>query len=628
MLQTIRSKTSGVVVKGLFILLVASFAIWGIGNYDFLRRNEQTAIQVGDVKISADRLSNEYRRELDRLRRTFGQFDPEIARQFGLMDQVVDRLINESVLDQETARLGIIIGDDVVRARIAADPNFRGMGDRFDPNVFRRALQENGYSEGQYVDILRRELARAALIESIALGGRAPDILVDRLYRHREERRTGEIVLVRNDAMEGIGEPDGAQLKSVYDDNTERFNEPEFRTVTALRIGVDEIAATIKPTDDQIKEEYEARLSELRVPERRDVENMVFQSEDAAKAAAAKVAAGTPFVDVAREAAQQTPEQTKIDGVEKRDLFPELAEPVFAAAEGAIIGPIKSALGWHVARVSKIYPGHEPTLAEVREKIVHDVAQRLAGDAAYKAAVAVEDALASGATLEEAASRVNLKTAKIEAVNAQGATPAGTPEPTFAGAPEAVQSAFQMNQGETSQLIETRGGTYFFERVDSITPTRVKTLDEVRPQVVALWQTQQRAEAAQERAETIVERAKDGALGATASTFGLKTETTPPVRRDGSGEGQTRVPAEVAGQLFTLKQGEMASVVSRDGTYVVRLTEIRPADPAADPEGVARLRQELGQQIGGDLIREYASALRARYGVSTDPQAIERITRT
>ena len=166
MLQTIRSKTAGVVVKVLFIVLVASFAVWGIGDYAFLRRGEEVAIRVGDAKITPEQLSIEYRREVDRLRRSFGQFDLEMAKQIGLINQVIERMVRDTLFEKEAARLGVVVSDDVVRARIAANPAFHGLGGGFDRNMFQRVLYENGYNEGQYVQLLRQELARAAVIES------------------------------------------------------------------------------------------------------------------------------------------------------------------------------------------------------------------------------------------------------------------------------------------------------------------------------------------------------------------------------------------------------------------------------------------------------------------------------
>src|SRR3974390_203918 len=93
MLQAMRGKAAGIVVKFLFSILVLAFAVWGIGDYSFLRRADPTAVRIGDVKVPASQLDQQYRTEIDRLRRTLGQIDPETARQFGLMDQVIQRIV-------------------------------------------------------------------------------------------------------------------------------------------------------------------------------------------------------------------------------------------------------------------------------------------------------------------------------------------------------------------------------------------------------------------------------------------------------------------------------------------------------------------------------------------------------
>lgn len=625
MLQAIRSRTAGVVVKVLFIVLVASFAVWGIGDYAFLRRSEEVAIRVGDTKITPEQLSIEYRREVDRLRRSFPQFDLELARQIGLIDQVVERIVRDKLFEKEAARLGIVVSDDVVRARIASNPAFHGLGGSFDRNVFQRVLYENGYSEAQYIELLRQELARSAIIESVAAGTRAPDTLVNQLYRHRNERRVGETVFVPNSSIEVAAEPDDVQLKAVYDGDPERFSEPEYRGLSVLRIGPAELAPTIEVTDEQLREEYQSHLPQLRVPEKRDIEQMLLTTEDAAKAAAAKIAAGRPFAEVAQEDARQSPDQTRLNDVQKLDLVSELADAVFALPEGGTTAPVKSAFGWHIAKVVKIHPAKEPTLDEVRERIRSDVVQRLVGTAAYDAAIKAEDAIGSGATLAEAAAKIGLPVMKIEAVNDRGLNPKGELELAVGDAPEALQAAFQTPQGQSTQLIETRGGTYFLIQVDTITPARVKPADEVKPQLVELWKTEQRAAGARKRAELIVERVREGkAMAEAAAEFNLKPETTPAVRRDGAAENG-RAPSEVATQLFQSKVGDVGIAASPDGFHVVKLVSVVPADPAKDADGVDQLRTALNQQLGDDLVAELANALRARYSVTIDPQVVQRV---
>ena len=81
----------------------------------------------------------------------------------------------------------------------------------------------------------------------------------------------------------------------------------------------------------------------------------------------------------------------------------------------------------------------------------------------------------------------------------------------------------------------------------------------------------------------------------------------------------------IAAQLFEAKPGDIGIAPGGDGYHVIRLTDIQPADPTADTEGVARLRAALDQQIGRDLVNEFAAALRSRYDVSVDMNVVERL---
>ena len=147
----------------------------------------------------------------------------------------------------------------------------------------------------------------------------------------------------------------------------------------------------------------------------------------------------------------------------------------------------------------------------------------------------------------------------------------------------------------------------------------------MKPQLVELWKAEQQSAGARKRAEQIVERIAQGkTLAEAGAEFNLKPETMPPARRDGSAD-DARIPGEVASQLFAAKPGDLGIVPGRDGHHVVKLVEIRLADPSADGEGFEKLRTALGQQIGGDLVSELATALRERYRVSVDAQAVERL---
>ena len=85
---------------------MVSFAVWGMGDVFGGGFFGNTVAEVGSVKISANDVSNQYKRELDRLRRM--NIDSNRARQLGVRDRVIQSMVNEASFDAEAVKLGFV----------------------------------------------------------------------------------------------------------------------------------------------------------------------------------------------------------------------------------------------------------------------------------------------------------------------------------------------------------------------------------------------------------------------------------------------------------------------------------------------------------------------------------------
>ncbi len=627
MLQAIRSKVSGLVAKVFFVFLALVFGVWGIGDYAFMRGREAPVITVGEITISPQAYDAEYRRTIDQIRRQMGgQVDADTLRQLNIGSQVTQRMVDEAAIDQAVAALRITVSDDAVRAVILANPRFRGPTGQFDRNVLANALSEMRTTEAQFFADTRRDLARDALASALTAGTRVPDVVADRLYRLRQERRVAEFVAMPNSSITELGEPTDAQLTEIYEDNPETFTRPEYRALVMLRIGPDELMAAMRPSEDDLREEFQARQSELRVPERRDIDQIRFPDEAAARAARERIVAGTPFEDVQREVMGEAAAQMRLANITRRELPTDLAT-AFDLPENEVSAPLRSPFGWHLLRTARIEPAREPTFEDARADIERDVRRRLALQAVFDAGTRAEDALHDGKTIAEAGALIGIAPITVPAVDVDGRDAAGAPVAALERAPEVLRAAFTTNAGQTTPLIDTREGIAFLVRVEQVTPARLLPLDEVRARVVELWQAGRRRELARELAQAILAKVNEGkTLAEAAAEFALTPETTLPTLRTRGQPQPGDVPPELVGEIFRLQPNATGVASGRDGAWVVRLTAIQPADPAADGAALTRLRDELRQQLNNDLLREYLGALRARYGVTIDQPAIDRLT--
>jgi peptidyl-prolyl cis-trans isomerase D len=209
MLQAIRSKVASWVAKTLFVMLILSFAVWGIGDIFTQRTTLNPVATVGDTKVTPMQLDRAFRDLVAQYRQAFGPaFDVEQARQFGLVDQALDGLIRDALFDEAAKRLGLRVGDELVRTEITEIPAFRDASGRFSAAQFRFVLQQNQLTEQDVIGIVRRNLAQQALTGGLAAGAVAPGVLAEDLYRHRAERRVAEVIEITAARFADVPVPD------------------------------------------------------------------------------------------------------------------------------------------------------------------------------------------------------------------------------------------------------------------------------------------------------------------------------------------------------------------------------------------------------------------------------------
>ena len=626
MLEAIRNKAASWVVKGLMVILIASFGVWGIGDiFNKVTRSDTHVAEVGGVKISQQQLNVQFRRDLARLRSMLGmEIDPEQARELGIMQRSLDQIIEGQLLALEADRLGIIVGDDELRAAIAQEPAFRNQLGQFDQRVYELMLNSNGLTEATYIAGLREQILRGRITGALAAGAGSPSPLTNAIYAYRNEKRIADIVRVPREGAGEVPQPDDAQLADFHQKHPEAFSAPEQRDLTIVYIDPNDIAGDIKPSNERIEEEFERRKSQLSQPERRKVLQLVTRDEAAAQKAHEAVKAGTSFADAARDITKQSPETLDLGMVTRADLTPDLGKQAFAMAEGGVSQPFRSALGWHIVKVDKIEPAQTPTLAAVREEMAREAAREQATDEAIRIANRFEDRLAGGADVEAAAQAVNAKIIKVAGLTGDGAAKSGQPPEALAKDQRFLQLAFNAGQGSQSSLTESSEGGYYVVRVDAITPRTLRPLDEVKKEVAEGWRRERLDELARKKAEALLEKVRAGTpIKDVASAAGLNSETSRPFTRIAFGGAQSPVPQGLAPALFKLKPGGADMAPNQEGYAVGQLLEIQSADPAADKPGADEVGQEIRASIAGDVIAEFTTALRARFPVSVNTRAIE-----
>ncbi len=624
------AKRKNIVVKvvtfALFGMLIASFAVWGIGDIFRTPAQVRAVAEVGEQPIHQQDYARALRREINRVGQRFGaQLEIDQARALGIPDQVLSQMISRVLFDQKAAGMNLLVTDAQVRRLVRQEPAFQNSLGEFDRNRFDQQLRNMGMGEGEYIETLRRDITRQQIASAVSEAAAAPPQLAEALYRYREERRVARVLVVPNASITELPTPDPAALEAFHTDFSGRFMAPESRGVTLIQLRVEDLAAETTVSETKLREEFDARFEDLATPEKRTIEQIVFDDEETAREAETRLNDGVDFATVAQELTGADP--VDLGTLEREALPTDLADAAFSIEAAAASAPLESPLGWHIFRILKVEPRKEPIFAEVREQLARDVATDLAIESRDSIANRLDDELASGATIEEAGQSLGLTLRRIDAIDRQGKTPAGErvedlPPGRF------LAVAFETAAGTESLLTETGTGDYFILRVDDVTPAQLRPLDEVREQVIELWSDAQRTNLAREKAEALAERAKVGnELETLAAEAGLVVSTTVPITRFETAPARTPSPA-LASKLFRIQPGEVTTATAPEGHIVAKLIEIRPADPAANADDVATVKEGLTGALQGDLLEQFITTLRAEYGVTVNERMIEDLLAT
>jgi peptidyl-prolyl cis-trans isomerase D len=159
-------------------------------------------------------------------------------------------------------------------------------------------------------------------------------------------------------------------------------------------------------------------------------------------------------------------------------------------------------------------------------------------------------------------------------------------------------------------------------QIDRVKESALQPLAEVRDRVVAAWKSEQRRKAAQTRALELVDRIEGGTpIGEVASAEGLATTMAKPVNRLGQGDESGAISPILVSDMFRIRVGQAAFSEAPDSFTVAQLKEIVPADPAAAGE----LAKLLSNNLMSDILIQFNTGLRQRFGVEIDRAVIARL---
>jgi peptidyl-prolyl cis-trans isomerase D len=602
--------------------LVISFAIWGIGDI-FRGFGRSTVAKIGRTEITIEQFRTLYNDRLQQYSRQLGRpISADQARAAGLDRVVIGQIFSEILLDERARALGLALSDSDVAKLITNDPAFRGPNGQFDRFRFEQIIRNAGYTEARFVAEQRRQMLRRELAGTIASGLSAPKALVEALNRYQNEQRAIEYVLLDRALAGEIPSPPPEALAKYFEDRKILFRTPEYRKLVLVSLIPSEQARWIEISDADLKRAYEERRARYVTAERRHIMQIDFPNAEAASAAAERIAKGTSFAEIAKELGKSE-KDIDLGTVPKSAMIDRpVADAAFALKEGEVSAPVQGRFGTVLVQVLKIVPEQVRPLEQVAGELKQELATARAKSEIFDVYNKIEDARAEGKSLEEAAANLKLEARTVE-VDRSGRDPAGTPV-KLPDAQRLLAGAFTTDIGVERDPLQFQDGYVWYE-VTGLSPSRERSLDEVKDQVEARWRDQEIATRLDAKTTAILEKLKAGeTLPQAAAADRLKVETLSGLKR-----GEASGPLSAAGVDAVFRTAKDAAGKTEGAQppdeVVFRVTDIVVPSLDMASEDAKRALETLNRGLSEDILAEYIAWLESDIGVTINQSALNQV---
>lgn len=595
------SKTFVWIILGLLFVGLAGFGATNLSG------TVSSVGTVGNQLISVDAYARELQREMRAVEaQTRQPLSMQQATAAGIDQLVLSRLVSLAALDNETAEIGLSIGDQNLQQEIVDIPAFHNISGEFDRETYRFALSQANISEAEFEADLRAESARTLVQGAVMAGVEMPDEMGDTLIDYVAARRSFTWApLLASDLDAPLPEPTEADLTAFYDANPEAFTLPETKELRYVLLTPDMILDTVEVDETALRTLYDERAEEFNVPERRLVERLVYADEAAAGSALAQLeVGGTTFEQMVTDRGLSLAD-IDLGDVTQSDLG-EAADEVFAAENGDVVGPLPSPLGPALFRIngtlSAQVTSFEDAKPDLRDELARDRARRLVETQAPN----IDDLLAAGATLDEVADESDAELGQISW------TIDSLDGPAAYQAFREAAAEVTLEDFPAVAFLED-GGVFALELVE-VLPPRPEPFESARARVLDGWQLAETEKALRAQADAAVT-----AIGADTdfAEVGLAPRVENGLTRTAFIEG---TGPEFMTEVFEMTPGEVR-VLSADGTVqIVRLDRLVEPEENAEMEQLrrtftAQMNQALSQALFDAYVRD--AQLRARPQVDT-----------
>ncbi|MDD5328527.1 MAG: SurA N-terminal domain-containing protein [Sulfuricella sp.] len=613
MLEVIRERAQGLIVKIILALITIPFALWGVDSY--IRHGDKADVvaKVDGQQITRPEFDRTLKEQQGQMRAMMGaKFDPTLLDRPEVRQSVLDGLVQQRLLAAEADRVGFNMPDLLLAAIIADIPEFQQDG-KFSQALYEKMVGAQDMTPTVFEARLRQNLLIQQLREGLVYGLNMPRTIEDTVARLAEQKREiSQAMLLPEQFMAQI-RINPADVRAYYDTHKEEFRIPEQVRLDYVALSVSDLAPQMAVSDEEVRKYYDEHRAQYQEPEQRRASHIligVAAGAGAAEKAAARAKAEqilkeigqspVKFEDLARKNSQDPGSAAKggdLGFFPRGAMVKPFEDAAFALKGGEISGLVQSDFGFHIIKLTAIRHGGNRELNEARGEIEQELKKQKAAQKFAELAETFSNIVYEQSdSLKPAAEALKLKIQSSPWIGKNG-----TDVAPLLNNPKLLQAAFSdeaLKLKRNTEAVEVAPNTLVAARVAEYKAASYRPFEELNVELSKrMLREQADALAVKQGKDALAALQKGGA--AAGLRWGAPIMIT---RQDASSLGR-----DVLNQIFRADVGKLPAYVGienpKGGYLLIRVSNVVAAD-AIDP---AKMKLYAGQ-MSQALMQEYSSA--------------------
>jgi len=475
----------------LFLLIVPSFALFGIDGYNRFRQQGVAVAQVDGQPITQPEWDAAHKAEVDRLRQSMPSLDPKLLDSPAARYATLERLVRDRVFAVAAAKSKLTTSDQRLARDLQENPSIAALrrpDGTLDMDRYRQLVGSQGMTPEMFEARVREDLSVQQVVNGITKTGFAANSVADTALNAYFEKREVQLGRFNTSDYAAKVNPGDADLERYYKDNPALFQAPEQASIEYVVLDLDGVKKSITVPEADLRTYYDQNATRLSGQEERRASHILIASPSSASAADRQKAkaraeellaqvkkAPDSFADVAKKFSQDpgsAPNGGDLDFFARGAMTKPFEDAVFGMQKGDISPVIESEFGYHIIRLTDIKVAKQRSYEEMKPEMEADLKKQLA----QRKFAEIADAFTNGVYEQADSLKPIADRLKLEVKTASNLT--RTPAPGVTGVlanPKFLNAIFSpdsVDKKRNTEAVETASNQLVSGRITQYSPVR------------------------------------------------------------------------------------------------------------------------------------------------------------